>query len=50
MKYCVPLSYNVQIYRYAPHNDVSVNDGGQIRQLSHTIITIVLQGLEYSVQ
>jgi hypothetical protein len=39
-------------YRYAPHNDVSVNDGPHIRQWSHKImileyniiiLTIVLQ-------
>jgi hypothetical protein len=38
-------------YRYAPHNDVSVNDGPHIRRWSHkiiilqyiTILTTVLQ-------
>jgi hypothetical protein len=28
------------IYRYAPHKDVSVNDGSHIRQWSHTIIIL----------
>jgi hypothetical protein len=39
-------------YRYAPHNDVSVNDGTHTRRRSHSIIifTIVLQYLQYSVQ
>ena len=33
------------LYRYVPHNDVSVNDGPHIRRWSHNIIilTIVLQ-------
>jgi len=37
--------YDVYIYIYAPHNDVSVKDGPHIRRWSHniTILTIVLQ-------
>jgi len=31
--------YNDKIkYRYAPHNDVSANDGPQIRRLSHNVV------------
>ena len=39
-----PTSYNsemkvgVELYRYAPRNDVSVNDGPHIRRWSHKII------------
>jgi len=37
--------YNLANHRYAPRNDVSVNDGPHIRRWSHNIIilTIVLQ-------
>jgi hypothetical protein len=35
-KICVPLVYNV--CRYAPHNDVSVNDGPHIWRWSHKIM------------
>jgi hypothetical protein len=45
----LPSSQSIHyLYRYAPHNDISVNDGPHIRRWSHTIIiyyynTTVLQ-------
>jgi hypothetical protein len=54
-----PLAYNMwtiqaaQIlqYRYAPHNDVSVDDGPHIRRWSHNIIIpLCYNCLEYSEQ
>jgi len=30
----------IRQYRYAPHNDVSVNDGPPIRRWSHNIIIL----------
>ena len=38
-------------YRYAPHNDVSVNDGPHIRRWSHKIIIpLCYNCVQYSVQ
>ena len=38
------------LYRYAPHNDVSVNDGPHIRRWSHKIVIIIftLVNVHYS--
>jgi len=42
------------LYRYAPHNDVSVNDGPHIQRWSHNIIILLISlcynCLQYSVQ
>jgi len=35
------LGFNT-IYRYAPHNDVSFNDGPHILRWSHNIITLTI--------
>ena len=32
------LVFEIGVYRYAPHNDVSVNDGPHMRRWSHKII------------
>ena len=32
------LKFQLLHYRYAPHNDVSVNDGPHIRRWSHNVI------------
>ena len=37
---CVPPEANQTEYRYAPHYDVSVNDGPHIRQWSHKIMIL----------
>jgi len=40
MAWASDMSYTILsvIYRYAPHNDVSVNDGLHIQRRSHKII------------
>jgi hypothetical protein len=36
----VTVKYILNMYRYAPHNDVSVNDGPHISQWSQKIIIL----------
>ena len=33
---------NAHIYKYAPHNDVSVNDGSHIQRWSHNIVIVII--------
>ena len=37
---CLCAQVSLRLYRYAPHNDVSVNDGPQIRRWSRKIIIL----------
>ena len=38
--FMLTVFYNVAVYSYVPHNDVSVNDGPHIRRWSHKIIIL----------
>jgi hypothetical protein len=38
------------MYRYAPHNDVSVSDGPYIWRWSHKVIPLCFNYLQFSVQ
>jgi len=39
---CVRAQVSLWLYRYAPHNDVSVNDGPHIRRCSGKILLLLL--------